>query len=136
MSTPLYLTAEERAVFEKLPASVREKWVVIDETLTSYETERQLKIRRDIFRKKDPAFMRLLEKLGTLKELVSIEQLTDAVGPVPPTLLMNIFFTMGAGFLRDCTMAILSSAQPDVTALAECAGLRHLLLESNLKPVS
>lgn len=136
MSTPLYLTAEERTVFEKLPADLRRNWIVMDETLTCYETERQLKIRRDIFRKKDPAFVRLLEKLGALKEPVSIEKLTEEVGPVPQILLMDIFFTMGAGFLRDCILAILSAAQPDVSALAECAGLRHLLLESNSKPVS
>lgn len=137
MSTPLYLTAEERAVFEKLPADLRRNWIVMDETLTCYETERQLKIRRDIFRKQDPAFKALIAKLESMKEPKSFDEAIVAIGPIPKQLLLNLLFTMGAGYLRECVEGIVSSIREksDVKALAEFSGLRHLLLESNLQPL-
>ncbi len=138
MSIPLYLTAEERMVFEKLPAKVREGWIVMEEMLTSYETERQLKVRRNIFRRKDPAFEALLAKLEGMKEPGSFDDAMAAIGCVPKSLIMNLLFTMGAGFLRECVQGVLGSVKiaDDLRAVAELSGLRHLLLESNLKPAS
>ncbi len=138
MSTPLYLTAEERAVFEKLPAKVREGWTVLEETLNAYETEKQLKIRRDIFRKKDPAFEKLAATLEKIQGSPTMEEVAHSVGPVPKMLLLNILFTMGAGYVRDWIRRFLPAAttQQDMASLSELTQIRHLLFEENLAPVS
>ncbi len=138
MTHPLYLTAQERKAFEKLPAKLREGWIVTEEMLTSYETEKQLKIRREIFRKKDPAFVDLLKKLEGMKESKTMEETLQAIGPITKPLLLHIYFTMGAGFLRECIagMLPLSATDSDLQGMAEFSALRHLLLESNAQPVS
>src|SRR3989338_1997973 len=102
MAHPLYLTAQEQKVFEKLPAKLREGWKVEEEKLNAYETPRQLKIRREIFRKKDSKFLKLVKDLEKVKVIRSPEDLVSQIGEIPKHLLLNIVFMLGAVYLRIC----------------------------------
>jgi hypothetical protein len=127
----LHFTPSELAHYEKLPAALREGWIVKEETGTAYETEEVLEIRRAMLRfQKNPSLQPLLEKL---KQNIPLEQLTSK--DLPEEILPDLFFGMGA---RGVTVLIELAFgnvkdEEDVAGLAGLTKIRHDLLEANAK---
>ena len=134
MAHILYLTPAEKALLEKLPATLREGCEVTKETITAYETPEQLRERQDLLSGKDREFAILVKKMNALKADPSPEELGKMMESLPRHFLLTILYTMGAGFLRDCLLSALSQpAAGGIEGIATLSQLRHTLLESNLE---
>ncbi len=128
-TTTLYLTAEEKNVFEKLSDSLKEGWTVNEETGTAYETDEDLEIRYRLARFNSyPQLQEMIEKVrnGAATSEQSLEN-------IPKELLPTLYFTMGAKGIAAAISALLTQIQDDegVKALAVWSMLRHDLLEAN-----
>jgi hypothetical protein len=132
MAHPLYLTADEKALFEKLPTDVKEGWPVEEEKGTAYETDDELRMRLLMLKEEQPKHQALLEKLadGSVK---TMEQAGQFLESLPPNFLFTIFFTLGARGMSKMLAAFLENVKSDadLDGISQITYIRHALLESN-----
>lgn len=125
----LALTAEEKKLFEKLPASLREGWEIKEETLTSYESDEDLRMRASIAAfDEHPAVQKLLKDVqgGEAINRISLDA-------IPQNVFEELMFTMGARGMDRFIRALLSQCKKDedLQGVAGLSALRHALLEGN-----
>ncbi|MAE68620.1 hypothetical protein CL635_02320 [bacterium] len=129
MTNELHLTAVEKAVFEALPDSLQEGWTVVDETLDSYESERQIVMR-----------YRLADFSAYPQVAVMVERIANGESPgdvslndLPDGVQKELYFTMGARGVNALIQTLLPEMKSDdeLAALAALSAARHKLLEIN-----
>lgn len=125
----LMLTAEEKKLFSKLPEGLQEGWEIKEETLTSYESNEDLKIRASIAGFDDhPAVQKLLK---TVQEGGAIDRIP--LDAIPQNVFEELMFTIGARGMDRFIRALLSQCKKDedLQGVAGLSALRHALLEGN-----
>lgn len=126
---PLYLTAEEIPLFEKLPAGMRDEWEVKKEEGLAFESFEVLKIR---------AGMARFDSYPALKELTKKaaagEKIDAAVfAAIPQSVLPELFFTIGARGISMLIAALLSkvTSDEDIAGVEGLSAIRHDILKTN-----
>lgn len=125
----LTLTANEKRLLSKLPESLREGWEVKDETLTSYESDEDLRIRTSIATFDDhPAVKKLLQ---AVEKGEAIDRLS--LDAIPQSVFEELMFTIGARGIDGFIRALLSQSKSDedLQGVAGLCTIRHALLEGN-----
>jgi hypothetical protein len=129
MNTTIYLTKDEQTVFDSLSEEVKTGWTVEEETLTCYETLRQIHMRISLadFRH-HPEVKNILEKIknGMSPEKISLDSIDAQVQK-------ELFFTIGARGVAAFIATLLPEIKDDedVEALATFSSIRHELLSIN-----
>lgn len=126
---PLYLTAKEKELFGHLSASLQEGWDVKEETLKSYESDEDLKVRASIAAfDEHPAVQKLLK---TIQEGGDIGHIS--LDAIPQHVFEELMFTIGARGIDRFIRALLSQCKSDedLQGVAGLCSIRHALLESN-----
>jgi len=129
MNTTLYLTADEKSVFEKLPEELKEGWTVEDETQDSYESDEDLAMR---------AHMANFEDSPNLKSAIENVQKTGEPGDislddVPEKFYESFFFTIGAVGMTVFLRAALLNAESeeDMGRVCLLGIMRNEMLKAN-----
>ena len=133
MHMVVYLTAEERAAFDALPADIREGWDVQEETLDCYESYAQLQMRYNL------ADFDMYPDMKNWAEKIQNGEGIDgfSVDHIDPVAQNELFFVMGARGMKTLIDTVLGdiSDDEDVRALSELSTVRHKLLEINSSAV-
>lgn len=134
MSSVLYLTADEKKVFDGLSKTVREGWTVEEETSDISDTAEQMSMRMELMRFEDPslaAFQSKVSGAASLEDLATLIQQTD-LSDVNEDSLAELFFALGPVVLTRLIGPLLADAQTDahVSSLEALTGIRHSLLLS------
>ncbi len=129
MNATIFLTPDERAAFETLPADVREGWSVQDETLDAYESVRQIAMRYGMADfGMHPSVKDIVEQIlqGAAPDTVSLAH-------VGPDIQKEFYYMIGARGVRALMQTIASGMRTDedVEAYAALSVVRHKLLELN-----
>ena len=130
MKHTLYLTADERPLFEALPKALKKKYTIEEEAQTSYETERQLRIRVGMTPiSRYPGLAEACEKLH------QGESVAYDWNGLPQQAWAEMFYTLGA---RGITIILRSMLQAgdvndaaSVEFIARLTVMRHELLRIN-----
>ncbi|MFA5800023.1 MAG: hypothetical protein WC840_03635 [Candidatus Peribacteraceae bacterium] len=125
----LYLTAEEKKLFDALPETLREGWKVVEEERGTYESDDELLLRRKMASFKDfPQVTMLVDRLqkGDKPETLSLEG-------IPESILSELCFTIGARGLSVLTGRLLLDAKTDadMEGLVGLSQFRHEMLLTN-----
>lgn len=134
MSSVLYLTADEKKVFDGLSGDVREGWTVEEETGVITDTAEQMSMRMELMRFDDPAlaaFQQRASEASSLDDLAAVIQQTD-LSDVNEDSLAELFFALGPVVLTRLIGPLLADAKTDahVSSLEALTGIRHSLLLS------
>ncbi|MBT4119354.1 MAG: hypothetical protein HOG89_02015 [Candidatus Peribacter sp.] len=129
MTTDIYLSEAEQNTFNSFSDSLKEGWNIISESLTCYESERQI-----VMRHRMADFTAFPQVAAMLDRIVEGEPLEHfSLSTIPDEVQKEIYFTMGArgvnAFIQTLLPAI--KTDDDVVALATLSAARHKLLEIN-----
>lgn len=128
----LYLTKEEREMFDKLPAAMKAGWTVETETLKFVDSDEKRAIRVRNLKFQNPAMQKLqsqIQKAASEKEALELAQSIDF-----PSLsqddVLELAFAWGPEVFTDMIAAAmpLVSKDGDFASVANLAMLRHGLL--------
>lgn len=125
----LILTADERKIFDTLPATLKEGWMVEEETGNAYETHEELSMRQRMASFEDfPQLQALAQQVTGNRPLAEI-----SLQEVPPEILPEFCFTIGARGLSALIALALRQAKDDedIEGLAGFTSLRHEMLIAN-----
>lgn len=130
----LYLFADEKQLFDKLPNELKEGWQVEEETLSFEDSDVHRKMRMRFFRIHDPkleTFCDQAKKADSVEELANLVQETD-LSAVNDADLMELFFVLGPEPLTLVIQNLLNeiSADSDLEDLAALTVIRNSLLTS------
>lgn len=130
----LYLTKTERALYNKLPASVKKVWGgnVEEETGTAWETEEQLRERAEHLKKTmSPRLCSALEIMSSKVEKKGLDALSFE--DIPPAVFPKAMLMLGAVGITTVIDFALQGARisDDLTSLAGLSDVRHQILLSN-----
>jgi hypothetical protein len=125
----LYLTADEKKVFDRLSERLREGWVVEEETGTAYEDATVLKIRAGMARFESQPELHAFVKSAMDSGKVDPSTITT----LHPSVLPELFFTIGAHGVTLLMATMLGQMQTDedILALAGLSSIRHDILATN-----
>jgi len=134
MAHPLYLTVDERTLFDALPAKLKEGWEVKEEKGTYQDDDMKRMLRMTFVRLQDPALKQLQVKLKSVKneqELVELGKTVD-FSSASEEDLAELFFAMGAKDMTRLLRMKMHSAQmdDDLDGIAALSGIRHTFYES------
>ena len=133
MTHPLYLTADEMTMFEKLPANVKEGWELEEEKMTFQDSEEKWALRRQLVRFQDPRLKKLQEKLKKLtgKDLAPLIEETD-LSKLGKDDFISLCYAMGPAVLSIIMQKILglSTSDDDLQIVSGFSDVRHALLHS------
>lgn len=137
MSPVLYLTAEERALYDKLSESLHEGWRVEAEMQAFSDSPEKRQARADIIRIHDPrlkAFRDAAMQTKTEGELSALMDSTD-VSAMNDDDLTSLFFVLGPDALSAMITTFLSQAKDDaaIETASALSMLRHSLLGSLIR---
>lgn len=125
----LYLTGEERKLFEALSDPLKEGWTVEEERSTAYETAEELAMRQ-----KMASFAEFPQVAALAKQVEAGSALSAlSLHDVPQEVLPELCFTIGAKGLSVLMASLLKEIQgdEDVEGLMGLSLLRHEMLLSN-----
>lgn len=128
-SPVLYLTQDEKKIFENLSEALREGWKIQDETINAYETDEQLAVRVSMAdTDRWPELKKLMQEMKEGKEV----NVTD-IKSIPESAMPELLFTIGARGVTMLIYALMQKAKDDqdIEGLAAFSMLRHDLLETN-----
>ena len=129
----LILRAAEQELAEKLPDSLKDTYLIEEESLTSYERPTDLVVRMRLVASDSHPEVRdvVLGMLDTLQKGGEIQP--DVLDAIPHESLPIVYFGMGALGLCALIEALIPSieTQEDLEGIAALTKVRHLLLESN-----
>lgn len=133
MST-LFLTASERALYDKLSDGLKEGWAVENEALTYDDSPQKQAIRLSLLRIHDPHLLELRNKVSSATSMDDIAALLSKtnISEVQEDEVAQLFFALGPESLARLIGHLLRHAKTDgdmegVTALTV---IRHTMLES------
>ena len=127
--TTLYLTAQEKSLFDGLPDSIKQGWTVEAEKSDAYETPEVLRMRMQMVDLgKYPSALGILERLKNGEDLRNIN-----LEGLSPDVLRELAFTIGAKGMAVLISRLLKSARTDkdIEGLAGMSLIRHEILEVN-----
>jgi hypothetical protein len=127
MDDTLFLTLDEAARFNHLPAELRQHSVIDLETLNHLETDEQLEIRRQLASfKNDPSTVAFANAIAASQPVSTWPEVSAAVLP-------ELYFTVGARGVTAMIGALLEEMRDaeDVDFLAALSFIRHELLGTN-----
>lgn len=132
MSSVLYLTADEKKVFDGLSGDVREGWTVEEETSDISDTAEKMSMRMELMRFDDPslaAFQSKVSGASSLEDLATLIQQTD-LSDVNEDSLAELFFALGPVVLTRLIGPLLADVKSDahMSSLEALTGIRHSLL--------
>ena len=133
MVTALYLTAEEKKMFDGLPQKLREGWTVELETGTFQDDEDHMRMRQQMARFHDPELRRLQKKImdKSEKEIADVIREVD-LSNLSDDDLSQMYFVLGPQVLGSVIRVLLADVSSDdaLEGLASLTNVRHLLFES------
>jgi hypothetical protein len=135
MMTVLYLTATEKAMYEKLPKSLRDGWSVVNESITTYETAEELHFRYQIAHFEHPSCAAVAKAAKDVQSVKDIERIaaTCDVAALSREQLAELFFVLGTKVLSFMILYLLERVKDDqdVEGLAAFTAIRRMLVETN-----
>lgn len=130
----LHLTADESAVFAKLPATLTAGLVVEKETLQFEDTKDRRKMRFELLRLSDPAFQAMKKRIESATSEADFAQILKTLdfSKVGNRDFSRLLYALGPDALSLIISDVLGnvSSKDDLDLLAALAGLRHLMLEA------
>ena len=135
MNQTLYLTADERALFDQLPQTLREGWNVSLEMVTTGEDLAELRMRLHLAHFTDPACARFREaalQSRSVEELTALIKTID-VSSFLPEQLAELFFVLGIENTSQMLRYTLerSVTDEDLEGVAVFSLIRRFLQEAN-----
>lgn len=131
----LYLTPSEKALYDKLPATLKKEWggEVVEEKGTAWETEDEWQVRlRSVVHDSQPAFRQLAETvIKKMKSKNDPDMWT--MKEIPEDILPTVFFLIGAVGMSTIIFQGLGhlSSSEMIEDLATLSFARHQMLKSN-----
>jgi len=130
-NTTLYLTDEEKAVFNGLSNELKEGWTVENANIEYDETTQKQRIRFDVMNNQDPALQKFQEKIKEAKTKEEIETLASELdfSALNDVDLTEIFYALGPisiGILIERIIGEVESDE-DIQGILGMSVLRHLL---------
>ena len=130
----LYLTKDERAIFEKLPADAKKDVEVIEETLTFIDSEQKMTIRIRNMDAGSPALANIQNQAKNAKspaELLSLAETVD-FSSLSEKEATELYFAMGPNALTIVIVSTLSgvTSADQMLAVSALTAIRHSLLVS------
>ena len=115
MAHPLYLTAEERKLFDSLPEKLREGWIIKEEKGTYQETEQKRMLRLTFLNLHDPqlrAFQDKAKNARTHEEFLKLIEKVD-LRKASQEDLAELFFGLGSEGMSVVIQSLLPLAKTD-----------------------
>ncbi len=134
MMKTIYLTAQEKNIYDALPDDVREGWEVEDETVSYQDSDAKRATRFALLRLHDPkllAFRDVASKVKNIEDLNVLNQRSD-LSDVQDADLAELFFALGPEVLTHLIGFLFPSISDD-EALEDIVALtviRHSFLTS------
>jgi hypothetical protein len=134
-TSTVYLTQDERTLFDALPAALKKAHAksVENETIDAYETDNELRTRlQSASFTKDPRALLLAEKI--MHKASHNESMDDVTSDeMPEELLSSVLFGMGAVGIAGLVEAMLPDCEndDDFEAVAALTRARHKILVAN-----
>lgn len=130
----LYLTTEEKTMYDALPEHLREGWNVTDET-EWYERAEELDLRYRMADLMDPACRELLEAAKDVRSSADFEKVaaTFDVSSLSQEQTAELFFILGSKIVTYMIAYLLKSVEndEDIEGIGGLSAIRHLLFETN-----
>jgi len=134
MSNALYLTAEERPIFDALSAELKEGWEVEEEQIIFVDGWEKRVARLSFVRLHDPALLKLKEKAqsGVSEQEIFTEIESTNLENATDDDLAELFFALGPNALTPFIAPLLHGIKQDsdLETLMEFTALRHSLLSA------
>ena len=130
---PLYLTKDEKKLYDKLPAALKKAWggEVVEETGTAWETEEELNRRiLALSGPGTPGAKEFAEKIRGKMERKENWQQVD-LSEIPQEMLPAMLYILGARGLSTMIQAVLAEANPHVESVTTFSEVCHILLQKN-----
>ncbi len=129
MSHPLYLTADEKKLFAKLPEDLREGWEVKDEKGKYKDTEKKRMLRLTFMKLTSPElrkFQNAAQKASSIEKLMQLIQSVDLLKSSEDDLI-ELFFALGPVGMGFIVSTLLTEAKTDqdIDGVALISGIRH-----------
>ena len=137
----LFLTKDERAVYDKLPESIRTGHDVNNETIAFTDSEEKMAIRLRNLKLTDPKILALKDKASSIKTQEDFTKLVGSIdfSTVAQDDLIELYFAMGpdalTGFIAEGLKNVKSAE--DFMSLVALTIIRHgLLISLTSSPVA
>lgn len=138
MANPMYLTKDEKKMFEKVPEALRKGWTVEEEKMVFEDSPTKVSIRMRNMTIKDPVLLALKEKASSTKAPEEVAKILGTVdlSKISQDDLAELYFAMGPVPLTTIignSFKGLTTVEA-VAGLASVATIRHGLLLSLIVP--
>jgi hypothetical protein len=134
MASPLYLTADEKKLFEALPKELTKEWTVEEERLRFEDSPEKLALRMKNVELHDPKLVALKEKAASAQTQADWEALPKDVNFADANEedLMELYFAMGPSMLSIFIEESFkhANAQGVMLNIVALSAVRHILLQS------
>jgi hypothetical protein len=122
MNNTLFLTADERTLFQALPEALRDGWAVENVAELKMESPEDLEMRKEMFQVE-------MAKPTKTKQLENLADIAAGKAEMPPEFFLNVLFTMGVAGMTENLKVILEHAKndTDVQGAALLSQLRQSL---------
>lgn len=132
MQTPLYLTADERKLFDGLSEALKDGWKVEKEMQNSYESEKVLSMRARMAARESADVSHFFKKWDEAKGAA------NGLPKLSNEQMLEFFFTLGATGISVFIDALLREMKTDddIQGVAHLSFLRHRLLAINAATAS
>lgn len=131
----LYLTKEEKKIFDALSEGVRDGWEVEEENGTFDDNAEKMRTRLALLRLHDPKLMSLRDKASGSTDIDRIAELVQEMdlSGISEDDLAELFFALGPSVLSTIIGDLLKSAttDKDIDDLQSLTFIRHELLASS-----
>lgn len=130
----LFLTGEEKKLFESLSNNVKEGWEVEIETNEYEDTPEKFELRLDTYMPYDPVLRVLADELSNAKDsanALEIAMNTD-FSNISEDALIDLFYTLGSDSISAMIQKMLENASKDenIHEVAAFSVIRHSLLSA------
>lgn len=132
----LFLTADERTLFERLPHSLTEGWSVVDDVMEYIDSEDRRRLRMSTVYVQDPRLKQFHDKAHSA---ITIEEATNMLQEIDlrdmhQTDVREILYALGPDVLSAIVGLLLRTAggKEDIVEAAAYATARHLFFGRNV----
>ena len=130
-NTTLYLTAEEKAVFDGLSDELKEGWSVEVEAIDYEETTMKQQVRFDVMNVQSPGLQDFQEKAKAVSTKEEIETLASELdfSAFNDVDITELFYALGPFSIGELITRFLGEAKvdEDIQGILGMSALRHLL---------
>ncbi len=134
-ATTVYLTSEEKAMFDQLPDNVRSGCSVETETMTFKDSEEKRAIRMRNMKVTDQRLIKLQRETQVMKSPEALKKAIETfdLTTLPRQDLVELYFAMGPealSLLIENALEVLRQGEEDASGLSAFTRIRHGLLEA------